>query len=102
MDREAYILKAKVAKALAHESRLMLIDALREKEMCVCDLVEMVGSDQSTVSKHLGILKNVGIVQDRREGNKVFYSLKTPCVLNFFQCALEVIRYSIKEQISGM
>ena len=102
MDKEAYVLKARVAKALAHESRLMIIDALREREMCVCDLVELVGSDQSTVSKHLGILKNAGIVDDRREGNKVFYSLKTPCVLNFFQCAVEVIRSSLKEQISAL
>jgi len=102
MEKEAYVLKAKVAKALAHESRLMIIDALREREMCVCDLVELVGSDQSTVSKHLSILKNAGILEDRREGNKVFYALKTPCVLNFFQCAVDVIRSSLKEQISAL
>ncbi len=102
MDRDAYILKARIAKALAHESRLMMIDALREKEICVCDLVELVGSDRSTVSKHLAILKNAGIVKDRREGNKIYYSLKTPCVLSFFQCAMEVIRSSIRDQVSAL
>ncbi|MBW2148969.1 MAG: winged helix-turn-helix transcriptional regulator [Deltaproteobacteria bacterium] len=102
MNRNAYILKARIAKALAHESRLMMIDALREKEMCVCDLVKLVGADQSTVSKHLSILKNVGIVIDARKGNKIYYSLKTPCVLSFFQCAVEVIQSSIRDQVAAI
>lgn len=92
MKQELYKLKAQVAKALAHESRLMILDAIKDEDRCVCDLTTLVGADQSTVSKHLAILKNAGIVSDRKEGNKVFYHLETPCVLDFFGCALEVVR----------
>ena len=92
MVLDLYKMKAQVAKALSHESRLMIIDALKEKDMCVYDLTKLVGADQSTVSKHLSVLKGAGILEDRKQSNKVYYHLKTPCVLNFFDCALEVIR----------
>lgn len=92
MDREGYKLKAQVAKALAHESRLIIIDALKQRDMCVQDLTELVQADQSTVSKHLAVLKNTGILEDRKESNRVFYHLRTPCVISFFDCATEVIR----------
>ncbi len=81
-----------MAKALAHETRLMLVDALREKDLCVGELAERLGVGQPTVSKHLSVLKNAGIVDDRKDGAKIFYHLETPCVLNFFNCALEVIQ----------
>ena len=92
MDPQIYKMKAQVAKALAHESRLMIIDALKDKDMCVLDLTQLIGADQSTVSKHLSVLKNAGILEDRKDSNRVFYHLKTPCVINFFECAMEVIR----------
>ena len=92
MDSQIYKMKAQVAKALAHESRLMIIDALKDKDMCVLDLTQLIGADQSTVSKHLSVLKNAGILEDRKDSNRVFYHLKTPCVINFFECAMEVIR----------
>ncbi|MBW1709877.1 MAG: winged helix-turn-helix transcriptional regulator [Deltaproteobacteria bacterium] len=92
MNRNIYKLKAEVAKALAHESRLIMLDALKMDDQCVCDLTALVGADQSTVSKHLSILKNAGIVSDHKEGNRVFYHLETPCVLQFFDCALEVVQ----------
>ena len=92
MDQELYKLKAQVAKALAHESRLMILDALKDQDLCVRELTALVKADQSTVSKHLWILKNAGIISDRRQGNKVFYHLGTPCVLDFFNCALEVVQ----------
>ncbi|MBI4774056.1 MAG: winged helix-turn-helix transcriptional regulator [Deltaproteobacteria bacterium] len=91
-DRDIFKMKAHVAKALAHESRLIMLDALKNGDMCVCDLTDLIGADQSTVSKHLSVLKNSGILSDRKEGNKVYYHLDTPCVLDFFTCALEVIR----------
>lgn len=92
MNQELYKLKAQVAKALAHENRLMILDALKDQDLCVGQLTALVKADQSTVSKHLGILKNTGIISDRRQGNKVFYHLETPCVLDFFNCALEVVQ----------
>jgi ArsR family transcriptional regulator len=90
--QHTYKMKARVAKALAHESRLLIVDVLKDKDMCVGDLTELVGADQSTVSKHLAVLRNAGIIEDRKEGNRVYYHLQTPCVLNFFSCAMEVIQ----------
>jgi ArsR family transcriptional regulator, arsenate/arsenite/antimonite-responsive transcriptional repressor len=95
-DRELYRMKAQVAKALAHESRLMIIDALYEKDMCVGELSQLAQADQSTVSKHLSVLKNVGIVQDRKErSNKVYYHLRLPAVRGFLNLALDVIQSNI-------
>jgi DNA-binding transcriptional ArsR family regulator len=81
-----------VLKALANESRLMIVDRLNRGECTVGKLTEMVGSDASTVSKHLALLRAHGIVEDRREGNLVYYRLLTPCVCNFFTCATQVLK----------
>jgi ArsR family transcriptional regulator len=95
-QKELYKMKAQVAKALAHESRLMIIDALQERDMCVSELTELVGSDQSTVSKHLSVLKNAGIVIDHKErSNKVYYQLKVPSIQNFSLWAMHIIRENI-------
>jgi ArsR family transcriptional regulator len=82
--------QAKILKALAHPTRLLLIEQLARKTKCVCELREVAELDISTVSKHLSVLKNAGIVEDQKRGLQVFYSLKTPCVLNFFQCVESV------------
>ncbi len=86
--------QAKVLKALAHPTRLLLIEELAQQARCVCELRDAAGLDISTVSKHLALLRNAGIVEDEKRGLKVFYSLKTPCVLNFFRCVESVRQYS--------
>ena len=103
MDRKAQALfeaRARIMKALAHPTRLFLADELSKGERCVCELTEMVGADVSTVSKHLAILKNAGLVADERRGAKVFYALKTPCVLNFFSCVESIVSAAAKEQLA--
>ena len=95
MDKkEKAVLAAKtnVLKALAHPARLWMVEQLAEGERCVCTLVEGLGLDFSTVSKHLLVLKNAGVVADDKRGKQVFYSLKVPCVLNFMHCIEAVIR----------
>lgn len=77
-------------KALAHPSRLLIIDELSEGERCVADLTSLIGHDISTVSNHLAVLRNVGIVTDDRRGAQVFYRLTTPCVTKVFQCMEEM------------
>ena len=84
--------QARVLKALANETRLRIIDRLGRGECHVGELVEIVGVDQSTVSKHLATLRSVGVVDDDRRGNTVFYRLVTPCVINFFSCASQVMK----------
>ena len=84
--------QARVLKALANESRLKIVDRLSHGEGSDGELIEMIGSDPSTVSKHLAVLRAHGIVNDRRDGNVVYYTLLTPCVMNFFSCATQVLK----------
>jgi ArsR family transcriptional regulator len=79
-------------KALAHPTRLFIVDRLGEGERCVCELTEMVGADVSTISKHLSVLKNAGIVADDKRGTQVFYSLRVPCVLRWYTCVDGVLK----------
>ena len=67
--------RARIMKALAHPSRLMMVDELSRGERCVCDLTEMVGADISTVSKHLSILKSARLVEGRKDGRWNHYQL---------------------------
>jgi len=84
--------QARVLKALANESRLKIVDRLSRGECSVGELTELVGSDRTTISKHLAVLRSNDIVRDRREGNVVYYTLLVPCVMNFFSCATQVLR----------
>jgi ArsR family transcriptional regulator len=90
--RETYKLQARVLKAMANESRLLVIDRLTEGECSAGELVALVGTDASTVSKHLSVLRASGIVEDRRAGTTVYYRLLTPCVLDFLACATRVLK----------
>ncbi len=94
MDRKAkeqYKAKAQVIKALAHPTRLLIVDELAKGERCVCELTKLVGDDVSTVSKHLSVLKSGGIVVDEKRGQQVFYALRVPCVMKFFDCISSVM-----------
>lgn len=78
--------RANVLKAMGHPSRVRILELLSQGETCVCDIALVVGSDMSTVSRHLAVLRNAGIIEDDKRGLKVFYKLTTPCVLDFFRC----------------
>ena len=89
MDRhrqQRHQLRASIIKAMAHPSRLCVIEALERGESCVQDLRDLIGCDMSTVSKHLAILREAGIIESRKEGPKIFYRLRVPCIMNFFGC----------------
>lgn len=99
MNRRAYEERAKIIKAMAHPSRLMMVDALVDGEKCVCELQELVGSDMSTVSKHLSLMREAGIVVDRKVGQQVFYSLRVPCIVSFFGCVEAVMKSCAQEKM---
>ena len=84
--KDRYERRANIVKAMAHPTRLFLVDKLSEKEYCVQELTAMVGDDISTVSKHLSVLKQAGVLQSQKRANCVYYSLKCPCVMKFFSC----------------
>ena len=92
-------LKAEVLKALAHPTRLMMVETLANSERCVCELNELFDADHSTISKHLTILKQAGLVSDRKEGLKVYYRLECPCILSFIKCITDVIQSRAKKDL---
>ncbi len=100
--RATYEARARVIKAMAHPTRLFIVDQLAKRERCVADLTEMVGADMSTVSKHLSVLKVVGIIADDKRGAQVYYRLKTPCMLNFFECVETVLNITAKDQLAAV
>lgn len=94
-----YESRARIIKAMAHPTRLFIVDELAKSgERCVCELTEMIGADMSTVSRHLAILKGVGIVEDNKRGSQVFYRLRVRCVLQFFECVESVCAFSAGER----
>lgn len=82
MKRVNYEKHSEIFKALGHPTRLLLAHELSKGERCVCDLNELVDIEQSTLSRHLKILKDAGVLQSRKEGMMVYYSLRVPCLLN--------------------
>jgi DNA-binding transcriptional ArsR family regulator len=99
ISRRVYEERAKIIKALAHPSRLIMVDALVEGEKCVCELRELVGLDISTVSKHLALMKEAGIVEDRKAGLQVFYRLRCPCIVSFFGCVEAVMKSNAEQKM---
>lgn len=75
-----------------------MLDALAEGEMCVCDLTRLVGADQSTVSKHLAVLKQAGIVDDRKDGVMTYYRVKIGCLRGFWSCVESVLKEHLRDQ----
>jgi DNA-binding transcriptional ArsR family regulator len=84
--QKKYQKRSEVIKALAHPTRLFIIDFLADGEKCVCEIVEQVGVDISTISKHLLVMKNAGLVESEKRGLNVFYKMTCPCILNLFTC----------------
>lgn len=91
-DKNLHDDKAKVIKALAHPTRLWMTESLADGERCVCEFVDNIDADFSTISKHLSVLKQAGIVIDEKRGKQVFYRLKVPCILKFMNCIEAVLK----------
>ncbi|ADW18978.1 transcriptional regulator, ArsR family [Desulfobulbus propionicus DSM 2032] len=100
-DKEMALIvaKANVLKALGHPTRLWMAEQLVDGEKCVCELAEFIDADFSTISKHLSVLKQAGVVEDEKRGKQVYYRLKVPCVLKYMSCVEAVIKTTVKEQV---
>ena len=94
--RKRYEARAKIAKAMAHPSRLLVLDLLQKQEMCVGELTEEVGADQSTVSKHLAVLKDVGLIDVRKKGAMSYYRVTCGCLDGFFSCLESVLKSDVE------
>jgi len=81
-----YKYMTKVLKAMAHPTRLYILDQLKQRDACVGELRDLVGIDMSTMSRHLAILKEADIINSNKVNNQVFYHLLCPCVLDVYHC----------------
>ena len=90
MDIKASRLSAKdrsvIVKAMAHPTRLLVMDVLTQGEKCVNDLTNLAGCDVTTLSKHLAVMRRAGLLQCKKRGLNVFYQIACPCFLEFFRC----------------
>ncbi|MCD6416279.1 MAG: winged helix-turn-helix transcriptional regulator [Planctomycetes bacterium] len=93
-----YQARAKVMKAMSHPTRLFIVDEIANGERCVSELTEMVGDDISTVSKHLSVLENAGIVFGDKRGAQVWYRLRVPCALDFLDCVERVLKIVARQR----
>ena len=89
--------QAEITKAIAHPVRIAILDFLRDSEQCVCDIAEHVGSERSNVSRHLSVMLGAGVLESRKQGLKVIYKLKTPCILDCFSCISACLKQQVKE-----
>lgn len=94
--------QAKIFKALGHPTRLLMVDALKDGEKCVCDLQQLVGDDMSTVSKHLSVLKEAGVVFSDKRGTNIYFRLALPCLHSFLGCTSELIEKRFSAQMTMM
>ena len=93
-----YELQAELISALAHPIRVAVVDLLKDGEVCVCEIAERIGAERSNTSRHLALMLKAGVLKTRKEGQMVFYALRTPCVVQFLQCACQAIEANLNEQ----
>ncbi len=91
--------QAEIAKAISHPLRIAILDFLKNREKCVCDIAKHIGSEQSNVSRHLSVMVRAGVLEYRKEGLKVIYKLKTPCILDFFSCITACLKQQANENV---
>ena len=101
-QRELNRMKAELVKAAAHPIRIAVIDCLRDGERCVCEITRHVGAGRPNVSRHLALMTRVGLLDSRKEGLRVIYRLKAPCVVSVLPCVTEVIREQLKENAKAL
>ena len=89
--------QAEIIKAMAHPLRIAIVEFLKDGPQCVCDIAEFVGSERSNVSRHLLVMVSAGVLESRKEGLKVIYKLKTPCILDFLSCITGVLKQQLKD-----
>ena len=97
MDKKIYELHAEICKTLANSKRLEIINALRDGEKNVSELVAIVNLSQSNISQHLTILRQKNIVSTRRDGSHIYYKLAYPEMIK----ACEIIRDVLQKQLAN-
>ncbi|MBP7529376.1 MAG: winged helix-turn-helix transcriptional regulator [Syntrophorhabdaceae bacterium] len=91
-------IRSDIIKSMAHPVRLLIIEYLKEGPRAFSEISGLFDLDKSTVSKHLHVLKETGIVTSRKNGADMIYTLEVPCVTDFFGCVTAVIENNVRRQ----
>ncbi len=94
--KQVYARKAEIIQAIAHPIRLEIIEFLSLSPQCVCNIVEQVQAGRSNISRHLSLMLKAGVLDCRKDGLNVIYSIKTPCILKFISCIEQVVKEKIQ------
>ena len=89
-----YNLHAEMCKTISNPRRQAILDTIRDGEMTVSDLIKKTGISQANLSQHLSILRSKGVVETRRDGNNVYYSLSNLKILEAYDLISEVLKDS--------
>jgi ArsR family transcriptional regulator len=92
-------LRAHMFKALAHPMRVYILEYLKERPWCVCELANELGIDKSVASKHLSQLKEAGLVEDKKKGTLVEYHIAAQCVLDLAACAESTVLQNRRKRL---
>src|SRR6185312_5777265 len=96
MEDMVFKIKADFLKGLAHPLRLQIIEYLKDKESSVGKLVEALGVEQSNLSRHLAVLREVGILQARQEKTTVYYSINDPGIFKVLRSISEMLMKKLR------
>ena len=102
MEEEGYRLQARVVKALAHPTRLQMLALLREGERCACEFGPLMGLGQANVSQHLAVLRKVNLVDTRRDGVRVMYSLSDERTSDVLDTLAHIARDQFAEAVAAL
>ncbi len=91
-------IRSRIIKALAHPVRLMIVETLKDEEKPFSEINNLFKIDKSTVSKHLLVLKEAGIVSSKKCGLGMIYRLEVPCITDYLTCVTAVIENTVKRQ----
>lgn len=97
MEMDIFEKQADIAKAIAHPVRVAVMHFLADGEQCVCDIAGTVGTERTNLSKHLSVMTAAGVLTSRKDGLKVMYRVKTPCLLGFMDCIKECLKKQAEE-----
>ncbi len=97
-----YKIQANILKAISNPIRLFIINELKDKELCVNEISKLAGYDTSTISKHLSVLKNAGLISDSKQGLKVYYRLKMPCILDMLTCVNKTVKEVAEDNLKNI
>ncbi len=94
--------KTELLKAFAHPARLIIVQTLVKGEKCVCELQKLVGTEMSTVSRHLSVLKNAGVVIGEKRAQQIIYSLACPCIEDFLDSINQLCKDKFEREMKKM